>query len=162
LEADKRSPHEALELCYRRKVDERVFIPDNLHVIGTMNIADRSLALVDLALRRRFAFVDLKPQFEAAWRDWLIGRCGLSTDFVGEIEQRITKLNETITDDPTLGHQFQVGHSYVTPRIGSIDGNHKEWFKQVVMTEIGPLLDEYWFDSLDKARIARQRLIEGL
>ena len=162
LEADKRSPHEALELCYRRKADERVFIPDNLYVIGTMNIADRSLALVDLALRRRFAFVDLEPRLGAAWREWLMGRCGLSADFVGEIELRIAKLNETITEDPTLGRQFRIGHSYVTPRIGSIDGDQKEWFKQVVMTEIGPLLDEYWFDALDKARTARQRLIEGL
>ena len=162
LEADKRSPHEALELCYRRKADERVFIPDNLYVIGTMNIADRSLALVDLALRRRFAFVDLEPRLGSAWREWLTGRCGLSADFVGEIELRIAKLNETITEDPTLGRQFRIGHSYVTPRIGSIDGDQKEWFKQVVLTEIGPLLDEYWFDALDKARTARQRLIEGL
>ncbi len=162
LEADKRSPHEALELCYRRQADERVFIPDNLHVIGTMNVADRSLALVDLALRRRFAFVDLEPRLGASWRDWLTGRCGITSDFVGEIELRVAKLNETIADDPTLGRQFRIGHSYVTPRIGSINGDPKEWFKQVVITEIGPLLDEYWFDALDKAKAARQRLIEGL
>lgn len=162
LEADKRSPHEALELCYRRKPDERVFIPDNLYVIGTMNIADRSLALVDLALRRRFAFVDLEPRLGTPWREWLTTRCGINPDFVEEIELRIAKLNETISDDPTLGRQFRIGHSYVTPPIGSIDGAPKEWFKQVVATEIGPLLDEYWFDALDKAQAARQRLIEGL
>lgn len=162
LEADKRSPHDALELCYRRKPDERVFVPDNLYVIGTMNVADRSLALVDLALRRRFAFVDLEPRLGASWREWLTVRCGITADFVGDIELRVAKLNEIIADDPTLGRQFRIGHSYVTPHIGSIDGDPKEWFKQVVMTEIGPLLDEYWFDALDKAKAARLRLIEGL
>lgn len=162
LEADKRSPHEALELCYRRKPDERIYIPDNLYVIGTMNIADRSLALVDLALRRRFAFVDLEPRLGQPWRDWLTGRCGIAADVVGEIELRIAKLNEEIAADSTLGRQFRVGHSYVTPPIGTINGDAREWFRHVVVTEIGPLLDEYWFDALDKARATQQRLIEGL
>ena len=62
MEADKRTPDEAIELCYRRMPGERVFIPGNLYIIGTMNIADRSLALVDFALRRRFAFGDLEPR----------------------------------------------------------------------------------------------------
>ncbi|WP_372826341.1 AAA family ATPase [Polaromonas sp.] len=162
LEADKRSPHEALELCYRRKSDERIYIPDNLYVIGTMNIADRSLALVDLALRRRFAFVDLEPRLGQLWRNWLIGHCGIAPQLVDDIEHRIVRLNAEIAADSTLGRQFRIGHSYVTPPVGAINGDAREWFRQMVATEIGPLLEEYWFDALDKARAARQRLVEGL
>ncbi len=161
LEVDKRTPNEALELSYRREDDERVFIPDNLYVIGTMNIADRSLALVDLALRRRFAFIDLKPSLGKTWKDWVTTQCGIDTDILDEIESKILSLNTEITSDSSLGEQFSIGHSYVTPPFGIPIKDAREWFRQVVDTEIGPLLDEYWFDSLDKAQKARERLLEG-
>lgn len=80
---------------------------------------------------------------------------------VTEIEQRITQLNKTIETDPTLGPQFRVGHSYVTPPIDGDISDAKDWFKQVVATEIGPLLNEYWFDSSDRAQTAVQRLLAG-
>jgi 5-methylcytosine-specific restriction protein B len=162
LEADKRTPSEALELCYRRTDVERVFIPDNLYVIGTMNIADRSIALVDLALRRRFAFIDLEPILGNVWRSWVNKQCKIDSEILYDIEKRILALNEEITADSSLGRQFRVGHSYVTPPFGIPIPDGREWFKQVVETEIGPLLDEYWFDALDKSRKARQRLTEGL
>lgn len=162
LEADKRTPSEALELCYRREPGERVFIPGNLYVIGTMNIADRSLALVDLALRRRFAFVDLEPRLGSAWKGWVGKNYGIDGGFLDEIERRILALNEQITADPSLGRQFRVGHSYVTPPVGSPIADARRWFIHVVNTEIGPLLDEYWFDAADKAQEARRRLAEGL
>jgi len=161
LEADKRTPTEALELCYRREDVERVFIPDNLYVIGTMNIADRSLALVDLALRRRFAFIELEPRLGKTWRDWVIEKCDISPDIIDEIEKRILELNEVIEADTCLGRQFRIGHSYVTPPFKIPISDAREWFKQVVETEIGPQLDEYWFDALDKAKDARKRLLEG-
>jgi 5-methylcytosine-specific restriction protein B len=161
LEVDKRTPNEALELCYRRSVGERVYIPGNLYVIGTMNIADRSLALVDLALRRRFAFIDLEPRFGQVWLDWVNKQCGIDLEVLKEIEKRMLSLNEEITADTSLGPQFRIGHSYVTPPFGIPIENGQEWFKQVVETEIGPLLDEYWFDALDKARKACLRLIDG-
>ncbi len=162
LEVDKRTPTEALELCYRRTDDERVFIPDNLYVIGTMNIADRSIALVDLALRRRFAFIDLEPELGKTWLEWVQKNCGIDSDILMEIEKRILALNDEITADTGLGRQFRIGHSYVTPPFKIPISDAREWFKQVVETEIGPLLDEYWFDALDKARKARKRLTEGI
>ena len=162
LETDKRTPDEALELSYRKFAGERVYIPSNLYVIGTMNIADRSLALVDLALRRRFAFIDLEPTLGKSWRDWVKDKNGIDSEFLYEIERRIINLNDEITIDPSLGTQFQVGHSYVTPAVGMNITEAKEWFGEVVETEIGPLLDEYWFDDLEKSRKAQKRLMEGL
>ena len=161
LEVDKRTPNEALELSYKRSDGERVFIPDNLYVIGTMNIADRSLALVDLALRRRFAFIDLEPTLGEPWHDWVQSQCGIDSEILVEIEKRLIALNSEISADTGLGPQFRVGHSYVTPPFGIPISDAREWFRQVVDTEIGPLLDEYWFDALEKSRKARERMLEG-
>ena len=161
LEVDKRTPNEALELSYKRSDSERVFIPDNLYVVGTMNIADRSLALVDLALRRRFAFIDLEPTLGKAWHDWVQERCGVDSEVLVEIERRLNALNDQISADSGLGPQYRVGHSYVTPPFGVPIADAREWFRQVVETEIGPLLDEYWFDALEKSRKAKERLLEG-
>ncbi len=161
LEVDKRTPNEALELSYRRSNEERVFIPGNLYVIGTMNIADRSLALVDLALRRRFAFIDLEPTLGTPWQTWVHAKCGMDLETLNEIEKRILSLNNDISSDSALGPQFRIGHSYVTPPFGIPIPDGREWFRQVVATEIGPLLDEYWFDSLEKSRKARERLLDG-
>ena len=162
LEADKRTPDEALALSYPRQGNERVHIPDNLYVIGTMNVADRSLALVDLALRRRFAFVDLEPVFGDLWRSWVSDHCGLNGEFLADVERRMTALNQTISDDNLLGPQFRIGHSVVTPSDKTDIADPVQWFTQVVETEIGPLLDEYWFDDTDRARSAKEDLLKGL
>ena len=161
LETDKRTPDEALELVYARTPDERFFVPNNLFVIGTMNIADRSLALVDLALRRRFAFIDLEPTLGKPWRDWVHSKNGIDTDTLVEIEHRIAKLNQTISDDSSLGQQFRVGHSYITPPFEQPIDDGKKWYREVVNTEIGPLLDEYWFENLEASEKAKQGLLEG-
>ena len=162
LEADKRHVREGIELTYKRRVGERVYIPPNLYVIGTMNIADRSLALVDLALRRRFAFLELAPALNGAWRSWLEDRCGFSADLITQIESKITTLNEQISSDQRLGQQFRVGHSYVTPPEGADINDPAQWFKQVIFTEIAPLLFEYWFDDTDQASKAIKELSRGL
>lgn len=163
LEAGKRTPNEALELCYPDADGKRrpVHIPENLYVVGTMNIADRSLALVDLALRRRFAFVGLEPKLGQVWRDWVVKECSVDPGLVADIERRIAELNEQIAADARFGKQFRIGHSYVTPAHRLEAGGTKKWFLQVVETEIGPLLDEYWFDAPEEAQKAVARVTLG-
>jgi 5-methylcytosine-specific restriction protein B len=159
LESDKRKPEEALALAYRLESSERVYIPPNVYVIGTMNLADRSLAMVDLALRRRFAFFDLEPMLNDIWRDWAYQRCNTNGSFVDDIKERITALNEQVAADRNLGRQFRIGHSFVTPGPKEIIDEPAEWFAQIVETEIVPLLHEYWFDSPDKVADARSKLL---
>ena len=163
LEASKRTHDEALELCYPDADGMRrpVHIPGNLHVIGTMNIADRSLALVDLALRRRFCFVGLEPRLGNTWQKWIVEKCAAEPALVADIEYRITELNAQIAADARLGKPFRIGHSYVTPVHPLETGGTRQWFRQVVETEIGPLLDEYWFDAPEEAEQAIARLIKG-
>ena len=86
----------------------------------------------------------------------------MDTVFLYDIERRLTSLNRTIAGDSLLGPQFRVGHSAVTPTSGTVIENPAEWFRQVVETEIGPLLDEYWFDDSTKARTERDKLLQGL
>ena len=161
LEAGKRTPNEALELSYPDAEGKRlpVHIPENLYVIGTMNIADRSLALVDLAFRRRFAFVTLEPVLGDRWREWVVEERGVDPYLVEEIARRIAELNAMIAEN--LGNQFRIGHSYVTPTSRLEEGSTRAWFIQVAETEIGPLLEEYWFDASQTARKALERLVDG-
>lgn len=160
LENTKRTRGDAMELAYRRIPGEKIHVPDNLYIIGTMNIADRSLALVDLALRRRFAFVTLEPMLNSGWANWCRER-NFSQDFIALIRDRMTALNETIAHDRALGPQFRVGHSYVTPNEDDI-ADPMSWFAEVIDTEIAPLLEEYWFDAPERARDATNALRTGL
>jgi 5-methylcytosine-specific restriction protein B len=152
VEATKRGPDEALRLAYPRSLDERVFVPENLYIVGTMNLADRSLALVDLALRRRFAFLTLVPELGARWRTWCAAR-GMPPTLIDEVATRLNALNVVIAEDRALGPQFQVGHSFVTPvgDVAQLEAGWQQWYNEIVDTEIGPLLGEYWFDDAKRA-----------
>lgn len=157
IENSKRNKDAAMELAYPRRVGERVYVPENLYVIGTMNVADRSLALVDLALRRRFAFVNLVPGLNAAWEKWCLDR-GMNTAAIAHIRYQMETLNQEIAQDTALGAQFQIGHSYVTPHENVADA--QAWFTEVVQSEIGPLLHEYWFDAPERADAAIAKLLK--
>lgn len=157
IESSKRNKDAAMELAYPRRAGERVYVPENLYVIGTMNVADRSLALVDLALRRRFAFVNLVPGLQAAWEQWCLAK-GMDVAAIAHIRSQMEALNQEIAQDRALGAQFQIGHSYVTPH--EAVANALAWFAEVVQSEIGPLLHEYWFDAPERADAAIAKLLK--
>ena len=118
-----------------------------------MNVADRSLALVDLALRRRFAFINLDPIFGDLWRNWVSERFSVNTAFVADIEQRLTCAERVHRHgQPSGPRSSRVGHSVVTPSGQEEIDDTVSWFRQTVETEIGPLLEEYWFDQPGRAR----------
>ena len=142
IERDKRSEDYSVALTYS---DKRFHVPENVFILGMMNTADRSLALVDYALRRRFAFETLEPAYgRAAFKKHLTDK-GADPKLVARISKRMAKLNETIRDDNELGCGFEIGHSYFVPDDG--DEPSEDWYKHVVDTQIAPLLREYWFDS---------------
>jgi len=149
IELDKRGSEHAVPLTYQSERDDDFYVPENLHLIGMMNTADRSLAMVDYALRRRFRFVDMEPQFGARFQTHL-RRHGIEESFIDRIVQRLRTLNDAIRDDTNLGPGFRIGHSYFCPRDGDAVGT--DWYERVIEQEIAPLLREYWFDAREKAQ----------
>jgi len=161
MEADKRGSAHAVTPLYRRADDEKFAVPENLYLIGTMNIADRSLALVDYALRRRFSFETLEPRYrDAIYQDWLSER-RMPKALVRRIVDRMSELNDEIANDSQLGPDFKIGHSFFCPRGDDFSALDGTWFSEIVETEIIPLLREYWYDSQDKVGAAAQRLGSG-
>ncbi len=159
MEKDKRNEEEAIKLAYHRQGEHPIFIPKNLYLIGTMNIADRSLALVDYALRRRFAFTNLEPALNESWVEWCIKKAEIDRTVLLDIQKKMNNLNDEIAKDRLLGSQFRIGHSYVTPDDAINDP--KAWFRRIVETEITPLLEEYWFENPDKVNDIKTRLLQG-
>ena len=157
IEGDKRSQKYALNLAYS---NDSFYVPANLFLIGLMNTADRSLALVDYAIRRRFAFIPLVPMFESKkFRSWLAARS--SEGLADAVIARMTELNKVIQDDPALGSGFCIGHSFFCP--GKLDKDLDEnWFKRVVKTEIQPLLEEYWYDNSKRSQGLMEKLNASL
>ncbi len=164
LENSKRSPKDAMQLCYPDPDGKHlpVYIPANFYVIGTMNVADRSLALVDMAFRRRFAFIDLEPMFGKNWRDFVVNKLQMESSVADQIRERMNQLNTQISVDSRLGKDFKIGHSYLTPTESLKGRSSKQWFSEIVESEIKPLLKEYWFESQDEADKAAAKLLENL
>ncbi|WAS96409.1 AAA family ATPase [Nannocystis punicea] len=159
LEHDKRGKEQAVTPLYRRSPDERLEVPENVYVIGTMNLADRSLALVDFALRRRFAFVMLEPRFAAPeYAAWLRER-GMNPRLIQRIVARMGALNRTIAEDARLGPSLCIGHSFFCPTGQDFSELDEAWYREIVETEVAPMLEEYWHDDRGKAHHAREALL---
>lgn len=139
LENDKRGVE--LELLYR---EELFSIPANVYIIGMMNTADRSLAMMDYALRRRFAFFNMIPAFSS--KRFIADMKEINNTKYNNLIHTVEKLNDAIKADETLGEGFCIGHSYFS-RYNVVDD---EWLKAVVEFELIPLLKEYWFDEPSK------------
>jgi len=114
-----------------------------------MNTADRSLAIVDYALRRRFAFFPLHPDYGETFKVFLADK-GVSDSLVTHICSSVTKVNGKIIDDNNLGHGFQIGHSYFC--LFNTGDDESAWWNDILRFELTPLLDEIWFDDLEKAK----------
>lgn len=146
IEHDKRKEKFALKLTYAEDEADKFFVPENLYIIGTMNTADRSLAIVDYALRRRFAFITLKPNYKEQFEKFLKSK-GVSDLLINHIVSSISQVNRKISDDLNLGLGFEIGHSYFCSFQNGYD--EKVWYNSVIEFEIKPLLEEIWFDSLE-------------
>ena len=157
LEADKRGPAHALRLPYAPPEAPRFFVPDNLYVIGTLNLADRSLSPLDYALRRRFAVVVLAPQFGAPLRQYLAAR-QVPAALIGQLCTRMAALNQTIADDPELGPDFAIGHSYFC-QPPAAPAEAAEWLRLIFEQEIGPLLADYWREQPATAAAQLRKLL---
>jgi 5-methylcytosine-specific restriction enzyme B len=159
IESDKRGLDYAVPLVYQRDDEPRFFVPENVHLIGLMNTADRSLSIVDYALRRRFAFMTLVPRFASEhFREWLLDR-HMPEELVSLVANRMSALNETIASDPLLGESYQVGHSFFCPVGDDFSDLNREWYDGIVKTEVAPLLREYWFDNPKRASEAEGALL---
>jgi 5-methylcytosine-specific restriction protein B len=160
LEPDKRGPAHALRLPYAPPGAARFFVPENLYIIGTLNLADRSLAPLDYALRRRFTFVGMTPQFGAPLRE-LLKVSQVPAPLIALLAERMTALNYVIAADPELGPDFEIGHSYfcAPPAQPAEVGT---WLRLVFEQEIGPLLADYWREQPDKAAGQLRQLLADL
>ena len=141
IETDKRGIE--LKLLY---ADEKFSVPKNVYIIGMMNTADRSLAMMDYALRRRFAFFDMEPGFNTkGFRQY---QEGLQSEKFNKLIDRVEALNADIAADDSLGEGFCIGHSYFCELKETSD----QTLSGIVEFELAPLLKEYWFDEPAKAK----------
>lgn len=154
IEFDKRHPDFAVPLTYASDSEDRFYVPPNVHLIGTMNTADRSLSLVDYALRRRFAFVELDPEFDSPiFKEVLVER-GASVATIEDIQKRMNGLNKLISEDgANLGKGYRIGHSFFVP--GEGQNPDAAWVNEIIEFEVLPLIEEYWCD--DAIQLAKAR-----
>ncbi|MCO4460362.1 AAA family ATPase [Staphylococcus aureus] len=151
IESDKRD--EELILLYS---GERFSVPRNIYIVGMMNTADRSLAILDYALRRRFAFYNMQPAFHTTKFKKLLK--AINNTELESVINCIEGLNKEIVQDDMLGNGFVIGHSYFS-NIECID---KDELSNIVEFEIIPMLEEYWFDEPSKINVWSEKLRDSI
>lgn len=160
IEHDKRSARYAARLALHEDDDAPFHVPKNVHIIGLMNTADRSLAVVDHALRRRFSFIDIAPAFgQTGLKAWL--ERYWEEDVAEAIDHRLLELNRIIAGDHDLGAGFRIGHSHFWDQQPDL---RQTWddYRTIIDSDIAPLLREYWFDRPDEISNRVDALLEGM
>ena len=153
IEKDYRN--EKIKLAYR---DEYFSVPHNVHIIGMMNTADRSLAMIDYALRRRFSFYDMVTGFNTkSFKDYIYN---IQNECFEHVIHSIQELNHVISNDNSLGQGFCIGHSYFCNL--SSDTCSNEILSNIIEYDIIPMLKEYWFDNEDKFNKQAEKLRNAL
>ena len=146
IEHDKRGAKSAIPLTYSESDGERFSVPENLYVLGLINTADRSLALVDYALRRRFVFFSLPPALDSEKFAAQLAAAGGSEALIEKIRLCVAAVNKQIAGDSDLGDGFLIGHSFFCPGPSERPVG-EDWFHAIVDQELAPLIREYWFDK---------------
>ena len=137
---------------------EKFYVPENLYIIGMMNTADRSLAMIDYALRRRFSFFDLKPGYDTD--GFKEKQKALNNEKYNNLVSEIINLNKKIVEDDSLGYGFEIGHSYLC--YNKVEEVTDQWLYAVVNYDIIPLLNEYWFDNRNNVKDWSKRLNDAI
>lgn len=137
---------------------EKFYVPENLYIIGMMNTADRSLAMIDYALRRRFSFFDLKPGYDTD--GFKEKQKALNNEKYNNLVSEIINLNKKIVEDDSLGYGFEIGHSYLC--YNKVEEVTDQWLYAVVNYDIIPLLNEYWFDNRNNVKDWAKRLNDAI
>lgn len=134
--------------------NENFTVPNNLYIIGMMNTADRSIAVIDYALRRRFCFVDIEPAFKNEKFKSYLKNQNINDNLIKKIIDKFTDLNNIIKKDRTLGKGYTIGHSYFCDKLDDDE------YKNIIEYEIAPTLREYWFDNEEKAENEIKKLLD--
>lgn len=150
IESDKRGEEYSADLIYS---GDSFSVPENLYIIGMMNTADRSLAMIDYALRRRFAFYTMKPAFDDP--TFKSQYENVSCELFHKAISAVENLNKVILSDSSLGAGFEIGHSYFCKKPEEIND---VMVKNIITYEIIPTIEEYWFDNADRLNTERQKL----
>ena len=145
IESDKRAPRYALKLTYSEEGSPKFYVPENIYIIGCMNTADRSIAIVDYALRRRFAFCQIDPELGESFKAYL--NTELSREFVDKICNKLNRVNSIIRESASLGKGLEIGHSYLC-QISSVE-DESEWWQSICKYELFPYLQEICFENED-------------
>ncbi|ARV17031.1 5-methylcytosine-specific restriction enzyme B [Curvibacter sp. AEP1-3] len=159
IESDKRGLDFAIPLTYSASSDETFFVPKNVYLLGLMNTADRSLSMVDYALRRRFSFLTLKPGFDSPKFAEFLREHKANEELINRLIGDMSALNSEIEGDTSnLGPGFAIGHSYFCAGLSG-EGATKAWYLEIIETEVLPLLHEYWFDDKQRVDTWEKRLL---